>query len=181
MKPSKPCRSWRHAARKNITIAVSNEPEKPRITVAAYPPSKIPEVYYPTRGLNRRCCLLCIHYSARRDLRQDKRYIVPLGKGCCRSEMTATNCASYERMPKLRARNMTPLERAYHRMYTRKQLRQLLARYYGDQQLKLDVRAGRLAPWELADIIAAKICASRHNYLLLAKTSPVTTKTFDRI
>lgn len=134
---------------------MSNEPEKSRVTVAAYPSSKIPEVYYPTRGLNRRCCLLCIHYTARRDLRQDKRYIVPLEKGRCRLGRTLECCSSYERIPELRARNMTPLERAYHRMYTRKQLRQLLARYYGDQQLKLDIRAARLMPWELADIIAA--------------------------
>ena len=134
---------------------MSNEPEKSRVTVAAYPPSKIPEVYYPTRGINRRCCLLCSHYTARRDLRQNKRYIVPLEKGCCRLGRTAENCASYERIPELRARNMTPLERAYHRMYTRKQLRQLLAKYYGDQQLKLDARSAHIMPWELADIIAA--------------------------
>ena len=125
------------------------------ITVAAYPSSKIPEVYYPTRGLNRRCCLLCIHYTARRDLRQDKRYIVPLEKGGCNLGRTLECCASYERIPELRARNMTPLERAYHCMYTQKQLRQLLAKYYGDQQLKLDIRAAHTAPWELAGIIVA--------------------------
>ena len=134
---------------------MSNEPEKSRVTVAAYPSSKIPEVYYPTRGLNRRCCLLCIHYTARRDLRQNKRYIVPLEKGCCRLGRTAANCASYERIPELRARNMTLLERVYHRMYTRKQLRQLLARYCGNRHLKLDLRAVRLTPYELADVFAA--------------------------
>ena len=117
--------------------------------------SPIPEVYYPTRNLNRRSCLLCIHYTARRDLRQDKRYIVPLEKGRCSLGLTLECCASYERIPELRARNMTPLERAYHHMYTRKQLRQLLAKYYGDQQLKLDIRFARLMPWELADIIVA--------------------------
>ena len=134
---------------------MSFSPKHPLIAVAAYPPSEIPERYYQTRNLNCRCCLLCIHYTARRDLRQDKRYIVPLEKGRCRLGRTLECCASYERIPELRARNMTPLERAYHRMYTRKQLRQLLARYYGDQQLKLDIRAARLAPWELADIIDA--------------------------
>ena len=115
----------------------------------------IPEVYYPTRGLNRRCCLLCIHYTARRDLRQDKRYIVPLEKGRCRLGRTLECCASYERIPELRARNMTPLERAYHRMYTRKQLRQLLAWHYGDHGLTLDARSARLMPWELASLFAA--------------------------
>ena len=134
---------------------MSFKPKHPLVTVAAYPQSEIPEVYYPTRGIKCRSCLLCIHYTARRDLRRDKRYIVPLEKGGCKLGRTLECCASYERIPELRARNMTPLERAYHRMYTRKQLRQLLARYYRDQQLKLDIRAVRLAPWELADIIAA--------------------------
>ena len=134
---------------------MSNEPEKSRVTVAAYPSSKIPEVYYPTRWLNCRCCLLCIHYTARRDLRQDKRHIVPLEKGRCRLGRTLECCASYERIPELRARNMTPLERAYHHMYTRKQLRQLLARYYGDQQLKLDARSAHLTTSELAALFAA--------------------------
>ena len=118
--------------------------------------SPIPEVYYPTRNLNRRSCLLCIHYTARRDLRQDKRYIVPLEKGRCRLGRTLKCCASYERIPELRARNMTPSERAYHHMYTRKQLRQLLARHYGDQQLKLDIRAARLAPWKLANFLLSQ-------------------------
>jgi len=117
----------------------------PLVTVAAYPPSKIPEVYYPTRGLNRCCCLLCIHYTARRDLRQNKRYIVPLEKGCCRLELAAENCVSYERIPELRARNMTLLERVYHRMYTRKQLRRLLGQH---------ARVPELTPHELAECFA---------------------------
>ena len=146
-------RSYHTFSHFSCNIRVSTKP--PLITVAAYPQSEIPERYYPTRWLNRRCCLLCIHYTARRDLRQDKRYIVPLEKGGCKLGRTLECCASYERIPELRARNMTPLERAYHRMYTRKQLRQLLAKYYGDQQLKLDIRAARIMPWELADIIAA--------------------------
>ena len=40
-------------------------------------------------------------------------------------------------------------------MYTRKQLRRLLAEYYGDPALELDARAARLMPWDLAEIIAA--------------------------
>ena len=133
---------------------MSFSPKHPLITVAAYPQPEILERYYPTRWLNRRCCLLCIHYTARRDLRQDKRYIVPLEKGRCRLGRTLECCASYERIPELRARNMTPLERAYHHMYTQKQLRQLLAKYYGDQQLKLDIRAAHLSTWELASLFA---------------------------
>ena len=134
---------------------MSFSPEHPLITVAAYPPSEIPERYYPTRGLNCRCCLLCIHYTARRDLRQYKRYIVPLEKGGCKLGRTLECCASYERIPELRARNMTPLERAYHRMYTRKQLRQLLARHYDTHELILDARAAHLTPADLASLLAA--------------------------
>ena len=51
---------------------------------------------------------------------------------------------------------MTPLERVYHRMYTRKQLRQLLARYCRDRQLKLDLRAARLTLCKLAEVFAMK-------------------------
>ena len=131
-----------------------NKIENP-VTVGAYPPSEIPEHYYPTRGLAARSCLLCVHCSARRDLRQDKRFIVLLESWNCRLGHAETTCRSYERLPELRARNMTPLERVYHRMYTRKQLRQLLARYCGDRQLKLDLRAARLTPYELADVFAA--------------------------
>lgn len=127
-------------------------PERKRITVAAYPPSLIPEVYYPTRGLNRRSCLLCIHYTARCDLRQEKRYIVPLEKGGCCLGHTPSNCASYERLPELRARNMTSLERAYHRMYTRKQLRRLLSRHFRISRFTLDIRARCLPPQALAKI-----------------------------
>ena len=126
---------------------------RPQITVAAYPPSEIPEVYYPTRGFNRRCCLLCIHYTARRDLRQDKRFIVPLEKGDCRLGCTEESCSGYERLPELRARNMTPLERVYHRMYTRKELRRRLAQYYGCR-LNLDARARSLTPRTLAQLFA---------------------------
>ena len=127
---------------------MSNEPEKSRVTVAAYPPSKIPEVYYPARGLNRRVCLLCIHYTARRDLRQNKRYIVPLEKGGCRLEHPVEHCISYARIPELRARNMTPLERVYHHMYTRKQLRRLLGQH---------ARVPELTPYELAERFATLV------------------------
>ena len=58
-------------------------------------------------------------------------------------------------MKRLRRSRRSTARRAYRRMYTRKQLRQLLARYYGNQQLKLDIRAARLMPWKLANIIAA--------------------------
>ena len=121
----------------------------PLVTVAAYPPSKIPEVYYPTRGLNRRCCLLCIHYTARRDLRQNKRYIVPLEKGCCRLGHTLEKCASYERIPELRARNMTPLERVSHHMYTRKQLRQLFAQHPRSLRFNPVGLSGLLVPLDI--------------------------------
>ena len=112
------------------------------VTVGAYPPSEIPEYYYPTRGLAARSCLLCVHCSARRDLRQNKRFIVPLEHWDCHLGHAETTCRSYERLPELRARNMTPLERVYHRMYTRKQLRRLFAQHF---------RVPRLTPYEFAE------------------------------
>lgn len=96
--------------------------KRPWITVAAYPPSAIPERYYPTRGLDAPCCLLCIHCSARRDLRRDKRSIVLLEHWKCLLDRRERGCRSYRRIPELRARNMTPLERAYRR-YCSKQRR----------------------------------------------------------
>ena len=109
----------------------------------------------PLKSRRSRGCLLCIHHTARRDLRQDKRYIEPLEKGGCKLGRTLERCASYERIPELRSRNMTPLERMYHHVYTRKQLRQLLARHYGTHDLTIDARSARLMPAELATLFAA--------------------------
>ena len=115
----------------------------------------IPEVYYPTRDLNRRCRLLCIHYPARRDLRQNKRYIVPQGKGCCRLGRALECCASYERIPELRAANMNPTERFYHRMYTKKYLQKVLRWFFHDRELIFDPSKNHRFAEEWAEMIVA--------------------------
>ena len=100
-----------------------------KITVAQYPPSLIPQYYFDCR-INHRNCLLCIHWSSRRDLRSSKRYIVELEHGHCELGSESQPCSRYERIPELRARNMTPLERVYHKIYTKKYLRQVLRHYF---------------------------------------------------
>ena len=50
------------------------------ITVAEYPPSQLPERYICIRDL-KKACIICQHWTSRRDLRKDKRYIVELEHG----------------------------------------------------------------------------------------------------
>ena len=76
------------------------------ITVAEYPPSQIPERYIRIRDL-KKACIICQHWTSRRDLRKDKRYIV-----------------------ELRGKNMSINEKLYARMYTKTFLRKVHARYY---------------------------------------------------
>lgn len=81
-----------------------------------------------------RCCLLCRHWTAPRDLRQERRYLVVLGNGHCRLGETTcveghslqnlqhdhhscrNTCPKFEKIPELLAKNMTLLQRAYARM-----------------------------------------------------------------
>ena len=99
------------------------------ITVSAYPPCEIPERYLSVRDL-RRACVLCRYRDSRRDLRQDKRYIVEQEKGGCRLHKDgAANCRSFRKIPELRGRNMSITEKLYARMYTRKFLRQVSQEY----------------------------------------------------
>ena len=88
------------------------------------------KAYHSTRNRGR-CCLLCRHWTAPRDLRQERRYLVVLANGHCRlGETTCVEgrtlralqqephacthaCPKFEKIPKLRARNMTMRQRAY--------------------------------------------------------------------
>ena len=89
-----------------------------------------PLAYHST--LNRgRCCLLCRHWTAPRDLRQERRYIVVLANGRCRlGEATCVEgrslrdlqqephacthaCPKFEKIPELRAKNMTGQQHRY--------------------------------------------------------------------
>ncbi len=102
-----------------------------RITVASYRKSKIPERYYSVREAGR-SCLVCIYYTAACDLRKDKRYIVPLEHGECRLKKHPAVCRSFSRIPELRGRNMTILEKLYARHYTKKFLRRVVCDYFND-------------------------------------------------
>ena len=94
------------------------------ITVAEYPQSQIPERYIRIRDL-KRACIICRHWTSRRDLRQDKRYIVELEKGLCSLQKDCRSCNSFHKIPELRGKNMTINEKLYARMYTKTFLRKV--------------------------------------------------------
>ena len=99
------------------------------ITVAQYPKSEIPERYIRIRDL-KELCLICQHWTSRRDLRKDKRYIVELEQGKCCLQKELPSCRSFQKIPELRAKNMTINEKLYARMYTKTFLRKVHTRYY---------------------------------------------------
>ena len=127
----------------------------PRITIAEYPESEIPERYFDCRSNERSMCVRCVHFTARCDLRRDKRYIVPLEHGECSLRKEVRTCDSYERIPELRAVNMNPLERFYHRMYTRKYLQEVLRWFFHDPKLIFSQSKNDRFAEEWADMIVA--------------------------
>ena len=99
------------------------------ITVAQYPKSEIPERYIRIRDL-KELCLICQHWTSRRDLRKDKRYIVELEHGRCSLQKDCRSCNSFHKLPELRGKNMTINEKLYARMYTKTFLRKVYTCYY---------------------------------------------------
>ena len=99
------------------------------ITVAEYPQSQTPERYIRIRELQK-ACIICQHWTSRRDLRKDKRYIVELEKGLCKLQKESRSCNSFHKIPELRGKNMTINEKLYARMYTKAFLRKVHSRYY---------------------------------------------------
>ena len=99
------------------------------ITVAQHPKSAIPERYIRIRDL-KELCLICQHWTSRRDLRKDERYIVELEHGNCRLQHKLYSCKSLQKIPELRSKNMTINEKLYARMYTKTFLRKVHALYY---------------------------------------------------
>ena len=99
------------------------------VTVAQYPKSEIPERYIRIRDL-KKACIICQHWTSRRDLRKDKRYIVELEHGNCRLQYELCSCKSFRKIPELRSKNMTINEKLYAKMYTKTFLRKVHAHYY---------------------------------------------------
>ena len=97
--------------------------------MAQYPKSEIPERYIRIRDL-KELCLICQHWTSRRDLRKDKRYIVELEHGRCSLQKECRRCNSFHKIPELRGKNMTINEKLYARMYTKTFLRKVHTRYY---------------------------------------------------
>ncbi|MCI6289668.1 MAG: hypothetical protein MR727_13200 [Lentisphaeria bacterium] len=127
---------------------------KPRITIAEYPESEIPERYFDCRS-GERMCVKCTHFTARCDLRKDKRYIVPPEHGKCSLKKVVRTCSSYERIPELRAANMNPAERFYHHMYTRKYLQKVLRCFFHDPEPALNTSKNHRCAEEWTDMIVA--------------------------
>lgn len=125
-----------------------------KITVAEYPPVRngVEVEYVAVRWL-KRDCLVCKHFTAARDLRKDKRYVVCLDKGHCRLGETLDKCSKFEKIDALRGRNMTITEKCYARLFTRKFLNEVLQWYHGNPQLRF--RRDDYAPTEFAGMISA--------------------------
>ncbi len=99
------------------------------ITENAYQEGKDKSLFYHSTRNRGRCCILCRHWTAPRDLRQERRYIVVLANGHCRfGEMTCVEgrslrslqqephacrhiCPKFEKIPELKAKNMTEQQR----------------------------------------------------------------------
>ena len=99
------------------------------ITVAEYLQSQIPERYIRIRDL-KKACIICQHWTSRRDLRKDKRYIVELEHGKCSLQKECRSCNSFHKIPELRGKNMTINEKLYARMYPKTFLRKVHTLYY---------------------------------------------------
>ena len=102
------------------------------ITENAYPEGVDGRLFYQSTRNRGRCCLLCRHWTAPRDLRQMRRWLVVLANGHCRlGERTCVEgrslrslqhephvcrnaCPKFERIPELMAKNMTGQQR-YHK------------------------------------------------------------------
>ena len=101
------------------------------ITENAYQEGQDKSLFYHSTRNRGRCCLVCKHWTAPRDLRQERRWLVVLANGHCRlGERTCVEgrtlralqqephacthaCPKFEKIPELRARNMTMRQRAY--------------------------------------------------------------------
>ena len=126
--------------------------DKPgRITESTYTERESEYLTYHSTRDRGRCCLVCRHWTAPRDLRKERRWLVVLGNGHCRlGETTCVEgrslhalqhdqhacrhvCPKFEKIPELRARNMTLLQRSYARMPPCKTSRRLTCQKTHDE------------------------------------------------
>ena len=103
--------------------------------------------YHPTRNRGR-CCLLCQHWTGFRELRQEKRHLLVVSEGQCRLNQVSClptfqelqenphlcehKCPKFEKIPELRAKNMTVRQRLYANMYSKTFLTNALRWNYND-------------------------------------------------
>ena len=109
---------------KQVFAQVAEKDKPGEITENAYPEGADESLFYHSTRNRGRCCLLCRHWTASRDLRQKKRYIVVLANGhCCLGERTClegrslrnlqldphvcqNTCQKFEKIPELKAKEM---------------------------------------------------------------------------
>lgn len=129
-------------------------PPPGKITVAEYPPqSNGFEVYYEPILNRKKDCLICKHFTAPRDLRQQKRYVVQIGKGICRLGEKIKTCTKFERIDELRGKNLSVLEKAYFNYFTREYLNKVVRWYFKNPQLIYN--ANDFQPKLVADMVVA--------------------------
>lgn len=129
-------------------------PTAGRITVAAYPPQRngVPVEYVRVTEMQKHC-LICKHFTAPRDLRQQRRYVVQIDVGCCRLRRQLETCEKFEKIEELRGRNMDIIEKIHAHHYTRKFLRRVVRFYFRNPAMRY--RSDMWSPRELSDLIAA--------------------------
>ena len=88
---------------------------KPKISLRQAA-SEILERYIRIRDLQK-ACIICRHWTSRRDLRKDKRYIVELEHGKCNLQKEWHTCNRFCKIPELRGKNMTINEKLYDISY----------------------------------------------------------------
>lgn len=135
-------------------------PPQGKITVAAYPPQRngVVEEYFSVRYMQKDC-LVCKHFTAPRDLRQEKRYVVQVDIGRCRVGEKLKTCTKFEKIDELRGKNLTILEKVYFHCFTRKFLNRVVRWYFGNAQMRYN--ANDFVAKEIAEMVSAYIAVRR--------------------
>lgn len=135
-------------------------PPQGKITVAAYPPQRngVFEEYFSIRVMQKNC-LICKHFTAPRDLRQEKRYVVQVDSGRCRLGEKLTTCTKFEKIDELRGKNLTILQKVYFHCFTRRFLHQVVRWYFGNSQMRYN--ANEFVPKEVAGMVSAYLVMRR--------------------
>ena len=144
-------------------------PPQGKITIAAYPPQRngVTEEYFGVRWMQKNC-LICKHFTAPRDLRQEKRYVVQIDVGFCRLGEDIKTCTKFEKIDELRGKNLTILQKVYFHCFTRRFLNRVVKWYLKNPQMCYS--ADLCSP----KVVAGMVCAylAMHRKSLTNTSSP---------